>query len=64
MTKERRKEVEAYILRKLEEIRFDCEDVFDDTEMIHLTISNGRTYFFALNDDEEYVIRNHWTYNA
>lgn len=60
----RRKEVEKYILQKLEEIRFYCEDVFDYTEMIHMTVSKSRTSLFALNNDEEHVLMNHWNYNA
>lgn len=63
MTTERRKEIEEYILQKLEEIRFECEDAFDDTGMIHMTLSKTRSYFFAMDDDYEYVLRNHWKWN-
>lgn len=65
MTTERRKEIEKYIMQKLEEIRFDCEDIFDDTDTIHLTISEGSTYLFALDKEcENHVLRNRWTYNV
>ena len=65
MTAERRREVEQFILRKLEEIRFECEDALDDTEIINMTVSKRWSMLFALDHKkEDYVLDNHWKWNV
>ena len=64
MTAERRREVEKFILQKLEEIRFECEDALDDTEIINMTVSKRWSMLFALDHNkEDYVLDNHWKWN-